>query len=129
MAEFMAALDEINTLADTSPGFVWRHQDDSGNSTSVRAFDDPDLLLNLSVWEDFDSFWAYVYKSDHVGYLRRRTEWFEPVEDLPVMVMWWIPSGTLPSIDESVERLRSLAADGPTENAFTFRHRFDPPSN
>lgn len=129
MAEFMANLDPINKLADDSPGFVWRHQDADGNSTSVRAFDDPDILLNLSVWESVDTLRAYVYKSDHVAFVRRRVEWFEPVDDLPVMVMWWIPAGTTPTIEESVERLRHLAEHGPSPEGFTFRHRFDPPTD
>lgn len=127
MAEFMAALDHINALADASPGFVWRLQTDDGDATSIRAFDDPDMLLNLSVWEDFDSLHRYVYKTDHVDYLRRRTEWFEPVDGLPVMVMWWVPAGSVPTVEESIMRLRHLAEHGPTATAFSFRRRFAPP--
>ena len=127
MAEFMASLDRINGLADDSPGFVWRLQTEDGSATSIRAFDDPDLLLNLSVWEDFESFHHYVYKTDHIKYVRRRTEWFEPVEGLPVMVMWWIPAGTVPLVDESIAKLRHLGEHGPTEDAFNYRQRFDPP--
>ncbi|MEZ5340192.1 MAG: DUF3291 domain-containing protein [Acidimicrobiales bacterium] len=100
MAEFMANLERINTLAEASPGFVWRFQTDDGDATSVRAFDDPDLLLNLSTWESIETFKQYVYKSAHAEFLPRRREWFEPVPELPVLVMWWIPAGTEPSIDE-----------------------------
>ena len=128
MAEFMANLDRINGLADSSPGFVWRLQTEEGTATSIRAFDDPDMLLNLSVWENYESFHHYVYKTDHVDYVRRRTEWFEPVEGLPVTVMWWVPAGTVPTVDESINQLQHLAEHGPTAEAFNFRRRFDPPS-
>src|SRR5690348_3874751 len=50
MAEFMARLDEINALADVAPGFVWRLQDENGNATDIRAFDDDWLIVNMSVW-------------------------------------------------------------------------------
>ncbi|MDH3294438.1 MAG: DUF3291 domain-containing protein [Acidimicrobiia bacterium] len=127
MREFMDNLDHVNSLADRSPGFVWRLQTDDGNATSIRAFDEPDLLLNLSVWEDFESFHHYVYKTDHADFLRRRKEWFKPVEGLPVTVLWWIPAGMLPTVDEAIGRLRHLAEDGPTSEAFNFRVRFEPP--
>ncbi len=129
MAEFMANLDRINALADASPGFVWRLQTDDGNATSIQAFDDPDMLLNMSVWTDFESFHSYVYKTDHVGFVRRRAEWFEPVEGLPVTVMWWIPAGTVPTVAEAIERLHRLAEHGPTAEAFSFRQRFGPPGS
>lgn len=128
MAEFMANLDRINALADASPGFVWRLQTEDGAATSIRAFDDPDMLLNLSVWVDFDSLHHYVYKTDHVDFLRRRSEWFEPVEGLPVVVMWWIRAGSVPTVAEAIERLHHLADNGPTAEAFSFRRRFAPPA-
>ena len=127
MAEFMANLDRINGLADQSPGFVWRLQTEDGSATSIRAFDDPDALLNLSVWSDFESFHHYVYKTDHVDYVRRRADWFEPIEGLPVTVLWWIPAGTVPTVEQAIAKLRHLGEHGPTADAFNFRTRFDPP--
>ena len=129
MAEFMANLERINRLAEDTPGFVWRFQTDDGDATSVRAFDDPDLLLNLSTWESIDSFKHHVYKSDHAAFLPRRREWFEPVADLPVMVMWWVPAGSQPSIDECVAKIDHLQKHGPTQAAFTFRNSFPPPAD
>ncbi len=128
MAEFMANLDRINQLADESPGFVWRLRTEDGSATSIRAFDDPDLLLNLSVWEDIESLRQYVYRTEHTDFLRRRREWFEPVEELPVTVMWWVPAGANPSVEEAIQRLYRLAEEGPGPEAFTFRQRFDPPN-
>jgi hypothetical protein len=40
MAGFVARLDEINALADRSPGFVWRLQTGEGNATYLRPYDD-----------------------------------------------------------------------------------------
>lgn len=81
IAEFMAALDEINALAERSLGFVWRFMTEDGNATAVRPFEDELLLINMSVWESVESLGDYVYRSDHTGYLRRRTEWFERIKE------------------------------------------------
>ncbi len=129
MAEFMSNLDRINALAEESPGFVWRFQTEDGDATSVRAFDDPDLLLNLSTWESVESFKNYVYKSDHASFLPRRREWFEPIAGLPIMVMWWVPAGAKPSTDECIAKLNHLQGHGPTQDAFTFRNTFPPPAD
>ena len=127
VAEFMDNLDEINELAEASPGFVWRLQDDSGNATAIRAFDDERILPNLTVWESVDALKSYVFKSDHAAFLRRRREWFEPMDDLPVLTMWWVRAGHVPTLEEAREHIDHLAAHGPTQFAFGFRPLFDPP--
>ncbi len=126
MAEFMDALEAINAVADSAPGFVWRLQDESGNLTNVRVFDEDDMLINISTWESIDSFRAYVYGEMHGPYVKRRREWFTKPTDLPVQVMWWVPAGTEITALEGRARLEHLAANGPTQNAFTFAKRFDP---
>ncbi|MEM9133162.1 MAG: DUF3291 domain-containing protein, partial [Actinomycetota bacterium] len=128
VAEFMDNLDPINALADRSPGFVWRLQDEQGNATSIRAFDDETILPNLSVWTSLEALKDYVFRSDHARFLRRRREWFAPMDDLPVLTMWWVPAGHLPTMEEAKERIDHLAEHGPTAYAFTFHPRFDPPS-
>jgi hypothetical protein len=57
LADFMNQLDEINALADGSPGFVWRLQSESGNATDIKhtgtnAPDNPNFIVNMSVWEN-----------------------------------------------------------------------------
>ena len=37
LAEFMAALDEVNVSGDQAAGLLWRLQAEDGNATSVRA--------------------------------------------------------------------------------------------
>ncbi|NBW03216.1 MAG: DUF3291 domain-containing protein, partial [Cytophagia bacterium] len=44
MQGFVSRLDEINTLAESAEGFIWRLQEDSGSATAIRVFDDPLLL-------------------------------------------------------------------------------------
>lgn len=126
MAEFVANLDRINAVAEASPGFVWRLKADDGNATSLRPFGDPDILVNMSVWRDVESLRLYVYTSEHVRFLRRRKEWFRPMA-APPTVLWWVPRGQIPSLDEAKSKLEQLRANGPTAQAFTFRALFPPP--
>lgn len=128
-AEFVENLDPINALAEASPGFIWRLQDDSGNATAIRGFDDPTILPNLSVWTSPEALKDYVFKSDHARFLRRRREWFQAMDDLPVLTMWWIPAGHIPTLAEARERAEYLAAKGPSEFAFSFRPLFEPPKS
>ena len=125
IAEFVAQLDEINALAEASPGYVWRLQTEDGNATAVRAYDDEKVIVNMSVWETVDALADYVYRSAHTGVLRRRREWFEATS-AGTLVLWWIPAGTTPSVQDGVARLEHLRAHGPTAHAFTFRTPFAP---
>jgi len=127
IADFVAQLDEINALAEASRGFVWRLKDDSGNATAIPAFEDPQMIINMSVWESLEALREYTYRSDHTRVLTRRRDWFEKL-DLPHLALWWIPTGTLPTVEEAKERLALLAAHGPTAEAFTFRERFPAPA-
>lgn len=127
MAEFMAALDRINALAESSPGYVWRLQTDEGNATAYRAFHDERTLLNLTVWEDVDSLADFVYRSAHVEVMRGRAKWFERMVDA-YLVAWWVPSGHHPTVAEAEDRLGHLRANGPTPHAFTLRRAFPPPN-
>ena len=126
LADFMNWLDQINALAEKSPGFVWRLQGDSGNNTDLKVSDDPLFIVNLSVWESIDDLHAFTYRSEHKSVFARRYEWFERAEG-PNMVMWWLPAGTVPDVHDALDRLRRLAEVGPTPDAFTFKNRFPPP--
>ena len=130
MDEFRLALDPINAIAEATLGFVWRLQDENGESASyveVPGADNPLLAPNLSVWRDLESLKHFVYKSGHATYLRRRAEWFER-QDEPTAVMWWIPEGEIPALDEAVRRLDHLRDHGPTETGWTMAHPFDRPT-
>ena len=125
-ADFADNLDPVNEQAEAAPGFVWRLQDESGNATGFKRDGDPLRILNLSVWDSIDSLRAFMFGGDHVSFMRRRREWFEkPTE--PHFVMWWVPAGHEPTIEEAEERLARLQAEGPSRHAFTFTPTFDPP--
>lgn len=117
---FTSRLDSVNALAESSPGFVWRFQDETGNAMAVQAFDDPRVLLNLSVWETWEHLKAYVYSGGHLEVMRRRAEWIEPHAE-PHLVMWWVAAGHIPTIEEAKARLDRLRTEGPTRDAFTPR--------
>lgn len=125
MAGFVAQLDEINAVADRSPGFIWRLQTAEGDATYVRPYNDDRILFNLSVWQTTEHLKAYVYQSAHVRMLQKRHEWFEKF-DGSYVALWWVPAGHIPSVDEAKKRLAHLAANGPSPFAFTFRTLLPP---
>jgi hypothetical protein len=125
MAGFVEQLDPINALADTAPGFVWRLQTEEGNAISIHAFEDDLMLVNMSVWESVEALADFVYRSGHVAVMRRRREWAERMAEA-YMVLWWVPAGELPSIEEAKGRLEHLREHGPSPEAFTFKKRFSP---
>jgi len=123
--DFRMNLGPLNALAEASPGYVWRLQDESGNATSIKPFDDDLEIINLTVWESIEALADFTYRSGHVELLRRRREFFE-APDRPILCLWWIPEGMIPTIEEALARLEHLRTHGATPTAFTFRHRFDP---
>jgi hypothetical protein len=123
MAGFVARLDDVNALADRSPGFVWRLQTPAGNATDLRPFPDARLIVNMSVWESLEHLRQYVYRTGHADVLRQRQAWFEKLAT-PTTALWWVPAGQRPSVDEGQRRLAHLEAEGPTPFAFTFGHSF-----
>jgi hypothetical protein len=120
LSDFVSRIDEINALAESDPGFVWRWTDaDNGPFTA------PDLLFNLSVWTSVDALRAYVYRSQHAQLFAGRLKWFLPSAG-PTFALWWIPAGRRPTPAESKERLEHLAKHGPTPFVFDFKHAFPP---
>lgn len=126
MAGFVNRLDEINALAEARPGYVWRLQSDLGNATDIPVTDDPRVIVNLTVWESAQELFEFSYRTAHIEVFRLRRGWFEQWPG-PHLVLWWIPSGSIPTVPEALARLERLAANGPTPEAFTLKVRFPPP--
>lgn len=126
LAEFVAALEPVNTLADAAPGFVWRAiaNEDDPEETITHEFGDH-LLINCSIWESREALWNFVYRSPHLAVLQRRREWFHRVAE-PYTVMWWVEEGDIPSLKEAWHRLTLLREQGPTPDAFTFKEFYEP---
>jgi hypothetical protein len=128
MAGFVAKLNEINALAEADAGFVWRLVGEGNDATSLRPYDDDRMIVNMSVWHNFEALQAYVYRSDHAKVMAQRKQWFEQMTDMH-MVLWWVPNGHQPSVAEALERLQQLQQHGPSPAAFTFRQPFLAPSS
>jgi Domain of unknown function (DUF3291) len=123
---FFEALDRINAIADAAPGFVWRMQDETGNAMSISYAPDPLLAANMSVWQDADSLFEFVYRSAHTPVMARRRDYFERF-DGAFQALWWVPAGTVPSLNDGLSRLWLLDQFGPSPQAFTFKVRFPQP--
>ena len=129
MEGFVRQLDPVNALADASPGFVWRLKAEDNNATSYRPYPEDELMaINMSVWESFEALQQFVYRSGHVTPMRDRRKWFQPL-DGPILALWWVPAGHVPTIEEAKSRLAMLKERGPCAEVFTFRKPFPPPGS
>jgi hypothetical protein len=124
IAGFVDNLDRVYELAESTPGFVWRHVSVNDDIEAKEAFGEPNLIFNMSLWETKQALRDFVYLSDHASILRQRADWFVPM-NRPAFALWWQPAGTIPSILESRDRLDRLQQVGPTQDAFTFRNFFE----
>ncbi len=123
MAEFVANLDTINSLAEGSAGFVWRLKDDNNDATSLRPYDDDFIIINMSVWDDTEVLRNFAYGSVHVEIFKQRKKWFEKMSEMH-MALWYVPKGYIPTAQDGVDRLHYLRKNGETPYAFTYRSKF-----
>jgi uncharacterized protein DUF3291 len=134
IADFVAALDPVNAVADAAPGFLWRMETEDGNALAVRGFEQDGvgsgggILINMSVWESVEALAAYVYGDAHLAVLRRRREWYERMRDA-YAALWWIPRGHIPTVAEAEDRVKHVRAHGPTPYAFSLKQHFPPPGD
>ena len=128
MAEFVEQLDVVNTLADISPGFIWRLQTPEGDATSIRPYDDELILVNMSVWASLADYSAFAYTSSNMHHrvMQQRHRWFQRF-DGPYTALWWVPAGHIPSVEEAKERLDHLRTHGETPYAFSIKKTFPVP--
>ena len=127
MADFVAWLDEINGLGERSPGFVWRLKGEGGTSVELQVDDDDPLyVVNLTVWRSMEDLHAFTYRSEHKAVFKRRFDWFER-RGTPNVCLWWVPIGTIPTLEDAERRLGLLTDHGPTSEAFTFKQPFPAP--
>jgi Domain of unknown function (DUF3291) len=123
---FFDALDRVNAMAESAPGFVWRLKTEAGNATDLQSTPDPLLIVNMSVWADADALFNFVYRSAHTPEMARRREYFTAFEGA-YQALWWVPEGHLPTIADGLSRLWMLDRYGPSPMAFTFKARFPEP--
>lgn len=120
VADFMDNLDRINGLGKRMPGFVWMMEgsgEPGTGNTDVKLDGDPLFVANLTMWEDYESLKTFVYQTLHKKFMDRKAEWFEALTDKH-FVMWHVPAGHIPTIDEALARLKHLQEHGETDHAF-----------
>jgi Domain of unknown function (DUF3291) len=125
MTDFVAQLDEINLLGEQSKGFVWRLKSDTGNATDYNPYKDDRIIVNFTVWETAEHLKNFVYDTAHRIVMKNRKKWFENFGQ-PSYVLWYVPAGIIPSLEEAVERLAYLQQNGPTPYAFDFKNILEP---
>jgi len=128
IAEFMNGLDRVNAMADAAPGFVWRLQSAQGNATDIKVSANPLFIVNMSVWQDVEALFDFVYRTAHRDVMVKRRNWFEKPAGA-YQVLWWITAGSIPSVEQGLERLSRLDRNGASPHAFDFRQKFAPPGD
>ena len=120
VADFMAALDKINGMGKRMPGFVWMMEgsgEPGRGNTETAIGGDPQSVSNLTVWEDVATLESFVWNTVHRQFYDRRAEWFEVLGKMH-FVMWWVPAGHRPTLDEALARLAHCQAHGDSDHAF-----------
>ena len=127
VAEFMTNLDRINGMGRRMPGFVWMMEgsgEPGTGNTENSISDDPQAITNLTVWEDVASMEAFVWNTVHKQFYDRRQEWFEILGKMH-FVMWWVPMGHRPTLQEALARLSHREEHGDSDHAFGWQHIAD----
>jgi hypothetical protein len=124
VADFMENLDRINGMGKRMPGFVWMMEgsgEPGTGNTDAKIDGDPQCVSNLTVWEDAPSLQTFVFDTVHKQFYDRRTEWFEIMGKMH-FVMWWVPVGHKPTLDEALVKLDYLQKHGDSVDAFGWKH-------
>ena len=124
LKDFVDNLDRINALAEGTPGFVWRLTGDGNDATELRPMGEK-IIVNYSIWRDVETLKNFVYSTAHVEILKRKREWFERMK--LNYVLWWVPAGRIPTVEEAVAKLEHLRAHGPSADAFHFGEAYSAP--
>ncbi|MEO8531747.1 MAG: DUF3291 domain-containing protein [Deltaproteobacteria bacterium] len=122
VADFMAALSRINTLGKRMPGFVWMMEgsgEPGTGNTDAKIDGDAQFVSNLTVWENVATLESFVWNTVHRQFYERRQEWFEVLGRMH-FVMWWVPEGHQPTLEEALARLAYLQENGASEHAFNW---------
>lgn len=123
VADLMNALDKVNGLGKRMPGFVWMMEgsgEPGKGNTDAKIGGDPKYVSNLTVWESVETLEHFVFNTVHKQFYDRRQEWFQVLGEMH-FVMWWVPEGHKPTLDEALERLADLRTNGPSERAFGWK--------
>ncbi len=130
--------------AEGSPGFIARAKEDPGQShltnferdwgewgrfdvprfyTGGRTNETDSRASTLSLWNDLESVFSFVYTGLHRSALSKRHEWFLKPE-WPSYAAWWVSDDTVPTWSDACHRLEHLHDHGSTPVSFTLRQPF-----
>lgn len=128
MAGYVNNFDAVCAIVDSQPDLIWRppNPGEEGHVNHEPVYEDPKIIIGMSVWVSVKAMLNFVYRTDHMEFLKRRYEFFE---EFPTgrnrQAMWWVTPGTIPSPSEGRKRLDYLDVHGPSSYAFT--HKDDVP--
>lgn len=135
MAGLTSRIAEMNALAESNPGFVWRFTTGSEADNRLELFSDyfvpferERFFFNMSVWKSVEDLRHYAFKTAHLELFRDRHAWMDSSPRAHA-AMWWLPAGKTPTVADAKDRLLSVDQHGPTDFAFTFAKPFPPPAN
>jgi hypothetical protein len=120
VADFMGALDMVNNLGKRMPGFVWMMEgsgEPGTGNTENSIGGDPQLVANLTVWEDVQGLEHFVFNTVHKQFYDRRADWFQILSGQH-FVMWYVEQGHKPTLDEANKRLAYKDKHGDSDYAF-----------
>lgn len=127
VAEFMNALDRVNGMGKRMPGFVWMMEGPGApgtGNTDAKIEGDPQFVSKLTVWENVVTLENFVWNTVHRAIYERRQEWFEVLGKMH-FVMWWVPVGHKPTLDEALAKLALKQKNGDSDEAFGWSHLKD----
>jgi hypothetical protein len=125
--DFAKNLSVVNEQGKGMPGFVWllEGSDPDLGATDVSWPGDPEMLVNMSVWESVGALRDFAFSGEHRTLLARRKEFFQKLPEA-IATLWWIPAGTVPTVQDAHDRLSHFREHGATPYAFSFQRLFAP---
>jgi len=113
MKPFFDAVPPVNALAERTPGFVWRLEDDSEMMATYFSHE-PRFTMTLSVWESVESLRHFTWNTLHKKLRLKTHDWFEKMDEA-YLAIWPIADGHRPSPAEAIEKLTELRRTGPAD--------------
>ncbi|MEM7302468.1 MAG: DUF3291 domain-containing protein [Pseudomonadota bacterium] len=125
VAEFADNLDRVNAIAEAADGFVRRMGDEemeAGQTALTGVFNgNPRTASTLSVWETVESLEHFVWNTVHKQFYAKRRNWFK-ADGNSNFVMWWVPHGHTPDLQEAMQRFEHWKDHGNSDHAFDWSH-------
>ena len=137
---FFSQLPKVFAVARADAGLLWHNHgartpdgrylgmDDILAHRSERTQDNFHILT-MAGWRDVQAMHRFAYRDAlHRAGMNTLRDWVDRSEGA-TMVLWWATKGTRVTLTDGWDRLQRLRTDGPTQDAFSLQHRFDPPGN